>query len=247
MVNYQEDYSSLQPLMFNEESRTNKARKTVAVLKDYFGKIDDKIVLEIGCSTGIITNYFADYFSKIDGIDIDKKAIEYANLNNKKTNVLFQAVPIEEFESNKNYDVIVCSHIYEHVPDSRVLLDNIYRLLKPGGVCYFAARNKFQPMEPHYNLLFLSYLPKSISNLYLKITKKGDFYYENHLSLRNLKKLVSKFVIIDYTLKIINEPSKFYSEDMIRTKGLLHKLMKLFARVFFFFMPTYIWILKKED
>ena len=68
MVNYQEDYSSLQPLMFNEESRTNKARKTVAVLKDYFGKIDDKIVLEIGCSTGIITNYFADYFSKIDGI-----------------------------------------------------------------------------------------------------------------------------------------------------------------------------------
>ena len=247
MVNYQEDYSSLQPLMFNEESRTNKARKTVAVLKDYFGKIDDKIVLEIGCSTGIITNYFADYFSKIDGIDIDKKAIEYANLNNKKTNVLFQAVPIEEFESNKNYDVIVCSHIYEHVPDSRVLLDNIYRLLKPGGVCYFAARNKFQPMEPHYNLLFLSYLPKSISNLYLKITKKGDFYYENHLSLRNLKKLVSKFVIIDYTLKIINEPSKFYSEDMIRTKGLLHKLMKLFARVFFFFIPTYIWILKKED
>ena len=127
--------------------------------------LDDKIVLEIRCSTGIITNYFADYFLKIDGIDIDKKEIEYANLNNKKTNVLFQAVPIEEFESNKNYDVIVCSHIYEHVPDSRVLLDNIYRLLKPGGVCYFAARNKFQPMEPHYNLLFLSYLPKSISNL----------------------------------------------------------------------------------
>ena len=70
---------------------------------------------------------------------------------------------------------------------------------------------------------------------------------ENHLSLRNLKKLVSKFVIIDYTLKIINEPSKFYLEDMIRTKGIIHKLIKLFARVFFFFIPTYIWILKKED
>ena len=106
MVNYQEDYSSLQPLMFSEESRANKARKTVAVLKDYFGQIDDKIVLEIGCSTGIITNYFADYFLKIDGIDIDKKAIEYANLNNKKNNVLFQAVPIEEFESSKNLSLI---------------------------------------------------------------------------------------------------------------------------------------------
>ena len=245
MANYQEDYSSLQPLMFSHESRTNKARKTLAVLKDYFGQIDDKIVLEIGCSTGIITNYFSDYFLKIDGIDIDKKAIEHANLNNKKTNVLFQAVPIEEFKSSKNYDIIVCSHIYEHVPDSGVLLDNIYRLLKPGGVCYFAAGNKFQLMEPHYKLLFLSYFPKSISNLYLKITKKGDFYYENHLSLRNLKKLVSKFVIIDYTLKIINEPSKFYLEDMIRTKGIIHKFIKLFARVFFFFIPTYIWILKK--
>ena len=247
MVEYQKDYSSLQPLMFNEKSRVNKAKKTVAILKDYFGVIEDKIVLEIGCSTGIITNYFADYFLKVDGIDIDKKAIEFANLNNKNSNVLFHPVPIEEFKSNENYDVIICSHIYEHVPDSKVLIDNIYKLLKPGGVCYFAAGNKFQPFEPHYKLFFLSYFPKSISNFYLKITKKGDLYYENHLSLWNLKKLVSRFVIIDYTLKIIDQPGKFYLNDMIRTKGSIHKFIKLFSRIFFFFIPTYIWILKKEN
>ena len=42
-------------------------------------------------------------------------------------------------KSGKKYDVITCSHIYEHVPDSKKLFEKICSLLEPGGICYFKA------------------------------------------------------------------------------------------------------------
>lgn len=34
------------------------------------------------------------------------------------------------------YDVIVCYHVLEHIPDDAKALAELYRILKPGGVCY---------------------------------------------------------------------------------------------------------------
>ena len=40
--------------------------------------------------------------------------------------------------------------------------------------------------------------------------------YENLLSLRNLKILVSKFEVIDYTLKVIKNPTKYSADEMLK-------------------------------
>ena len=32
-----------------------------------------------------------------------------------------------------SFDVIVCAHVLEHIPDYRCALENIYRILAPGG------------------------------------------------------------------------------------------------------------------
>ena len=69
----------------------------------------------------------------------------------------------EELDLPKaSIDVITCSQIYEHVPSDKNLMKVIIGLLKPGGVCYFAAGNRFKIIEPHYKLPFLSYLPKKL-------------------------------------------------------------------------------------
>ena len=74
-----------------------------------------------------------------------------------------------------------------------------------------------------------------------------DFYYENLKSLRNLKKLVSKFETIDYTLKVIKNPSRYSADDMLKEKTLKHYIFNLIAKFFYFIVPTYIWILKKPN
>tara|TARA_Y100001970_G_scaffold291150_1_gene427253 strand:- start:3685 stop:4389 length:705 start_codon:yes stop_codon:yes gene_type:complete len=231
--------------MFEIEGRIQKAKKVISVVSDFTGGIDDKNLLDIGCSTGIMTKYYSKYFKEIDGIDIDDGGIAFAKENNSSKNITYVFTPIEEFKSEKKYDVITCSHIYEHVPDSKKLFEKIYSLLKPGGICYFAAGNRYQIYEPHYGLYFLSYFPKKISNIYLKLTKKGDYYYENHLSLFKLRNLVNKFKVHDYTIEIISKPSKYSANEMLDEKSLSYKIIKVMSGYLYFFIPTYIWILEK--
>ena len=154
---------------------------------------DDNLFLSIGAGVGgleaIINqnlpekNYFfieKNYISKkvkygwtgqskseaYNSLDIQKEFLLANKMNDQQINI------IDFDEGNlpmKKFDVITCSHIYEHVPNAHLLIDEIYELLKPGGVCYFAAGNKYKVIEGHYKIPFLSYFPKKISNFYLKI------------------------------------------------------------------------------
>jgi len=244
--NYQYNYSDLKSSVFDSNDRINKAKKTISVLVDYLSHTSDLILLDIGSSTGIMTNEYATYFREVVGIDIDSKAVKYANDNFKKKNISFINLPIEETDfKSASFDVITCSHIYEHVPSDHVLMENIYKLLKPGGICYFAAGNKYKIIETHYNLPFLSYFPKKIADIYIRLFTEEKEYYEKHRSLRGLKKLVFKFKIYDYTLKIIKYPSKFFAEEMIKERTFKYYLYNLIAFFGYFIIPTYVWILEK--
>jgi ubiquinone/menaquinone biosynthesis C-methylase UbiE len=37
------------------------------------------------------------------------------------------------FEDNQ-YDVILCNHVLEHIPDDTKAMQELYRVLKPGGM-----------------------------------------------------------------------------------------------------------------
>ena len=245
---YQLNYSDLKPSMYTEHERIKKANKTISVLKDYLNDISSISLLDIGSSTGIMTNEYAKHCKDVTGVDLASTAVQYSTNQYKRENLKFICAPIEEIDfPDSSYDVITCSQIYEHVPSDKKLMEEILRLLKPGGVCYFAAGNRFKIIEPHYKLPFLSFLPKKAANLYIKIFTNQDLYYENLKSLRNLKKLVSKFEIIDYTLKIIKYPSRYSADDMLLEKTLKYYLFNAIAKVFYFMTPTYIWILKKPN
>jgi 2-polyprenyl-3-methyl-5-hydroxy-6-metoxy-1,4-benzoquinol methylase len=234
--------------MYDAEARIKKAKKTLAVLFDYLEKTSDLRLLDIGSSTGIMTNEYSKYFGDVIGIDLDLKAVDFANSKFKNNNLKFINSPIEEVNfENSTFDIITCSHIYEHVPSDKVLIDKIYSLLKPGGICYFAAGNRYQIIEAHYRLPFLSYFPKNIANIYIKLFTKEKEYYENLKSYRNLKKLVIKYEIIDYTLKILKNPTLFSANDMVKENTIKYYLVNFIAKIGYFVIPTYIWILKKPE
>jgi hypothetical protein len=93
-------------------------------------------------------------------------------------------------------------------------------------------------MEPHYNLLFLSWLPKSIANIYVKMFGKAEKYWENPMFRRQLIDLVKKFKINDYTGKILAEPKKFGYQNQ--------SVPKIFSSFLRFLTPTFFWLLVKE-
>lgn len=248
MDSYQHNFSDSEESMFDESVRVQKANKTLAVLKDFLQDFHNLKLLDIGSSTGIMTNEYAKYFDEVIGIDLDAKAVEYADENFKKENLKFINSPIEEIDFNDSYfDIITCSHIYEHVPSDIILMNKIFELLKPGGVCYFTAGNRFQIIEAHYKLPFLSYFPKKIANIYIQLFTNEKFYYENLKSYYKLKKLVKSFEIYDYTLKVLKSPSYFFADDMIQENTVKYYLINFIAKIFYMIVPTYIWILKKPQ
>ncbi len=247
MKNDQHNFSSSYSQMFDFEVRVKKSKKAINVITDHLHETKDLNLLDIGCSTGIMTNEYSKYFNKTVGIDIDKEAINYAVENFTNKTLTFLEASYDDKKIGKDrFDVITCSHIYEHVDNPKDLLQTIYKLLKPGGICYFVGGNRYKIIEPHFKLPFLSFLPKKIGKLYIRIAKKDGDYYQKHLSLFNLKKIVRMFKIYDYTIETIRNPAKYYSDDIIQEGSFKQAAYILIAKIFYFLVPTYIWILKKE-
>ena len=106
--------------MYDEQAREAKASKIVAVLNDCCDDISSLSILDVSCSTGIISRFFSRYFSRVTGIDIDEGAVAFAKSSNEETNVEFHVMDaLHTRFSDDSFDVVVCNQMYEHVPDAR--------------------------------------------------------------------------------------------------------------------------------
>lgn len=247
---YQDNFSEIFPeAAYSFDLRERKARTMLAVLKD-FVKTDVRrmTLLDLGSSTGIIAHYLACHFGRVMGVDVDRSAVHFAWQTSKRSNLSFGLVDGMNLAFKHNmFDVVICAHIYEHVADAARLLDEIRRVLKPGGICYFAADNRLWLWEPHYGLPFLALLPKPLSHLYLRLTGKGDVYREKLLSYGDLRLLVRGFLVIDYTPKIIRNPDLFHADYMLREGSIKFKLANMVVKYAYWLCPSYIWLLQKKE
>jgi SAM-dependent methyltransferase len=248
---YQYGYSDqFAEYQYDPDRQSQKAGKTLAVMADYYGgleRLKELSLLDIGCSTGLMTAAYAEVFGSVVGFDIDVPAVKYAHANNAFSNSFFCiGDAIFPCFTPGSFDVITCTHIYEHVPDSDKLMAEIYELLKPGGICYFAAQNRYALMEPHYRLPLLSAAPRPVAHVYMRLAGKGKFYYEKLRSLSGLKELTSRFEIVDYTRRIIEDPVAFEAVEMIRPGSATQKAALVILDLFYGLCPTYIWLLKKN-
>lgn len=244
---YQHDYSTRVPSAYDHENRRRKAATTLAVLEDFLGDtLQPLSVLVVGSSTGIIDHELAQHSSQVMGFDIDQPGINYANQTFIKDNLGFALCDAMQLACrNDQFDIVVCSHVYEHVPDATVLMREIFRALKPGGVCYFGAGNRLAIREPHHGLPFLSILPVPLAHLYMRLAGKGKFYYERHRTFWGLRRLVRDFAVTDYSCRIINDPQRFHAAYMLPPGSLKQRVARLLCRFAAWALPGYIWILKK--
>ena len=246
---YQEDYAKGRPQMYDNKSRVEKAKRIPLLIKNHLQtkSLKNLTALDVGASTGIIDNIIADDFKKVLGTDIDKEAIAYAKKTFQKKNLTFKVADAMNLKVNKkSFDIVICTHVYEHVPDVEALFGQIHTVLSKKGLCYLAAQNRLFPWEPHHNLMFLSWLPKKIADTYVQVTRGKEEYYEHPLSYWELLSILKKkFIIHDYTSKILQDPQKYGYENAVNTP-LKRSLAKLFSPIATYFFPTFFWILEKK-
>lgn len=247
--NYQYNYAAGRSQMYDKRSREEKGRRIIQLLAHRYGreKLKQFSLMDIGGSSGIIDAVLAQHVKEVVCIDIDKGAVDFARKNFKRKNLKFiidDALKLS-FKDNR-FDVIVCTHVYEHVSDQKKLFSEMYRVLKPGGCCYLAATNRLWIFEAHYNLLFLSWLPKSLSHAYVRLFRKANKYYETPRTYWTLKKLSKKFQVIEFTESIVRNPSLYGYHTSIVSSRPLRYIFWLIAPFARYFSPTFIWLLCKK-
>lgn len=98
-------------------------------------------LLEIGCGEGRGVEQLLPLAESYIGLDKIGEVIDM--LRSKFPGVDFrQAVipPFTRFEDN-SYDTIVSFQVIEHIPNDRLFLQEIYRMLKPGGKAIISTPN----------------------------------------------------------------------------------------------------------
>ena len=221
----------------------------VSILSEYLGGEGghDKIsILDVGASSGVICEYLSRYFGHVTGMDVDEKAIAYAQSHFKKDNLTFEVGDAMAMQYPDDvFDVVICSQVYEHVPNAETLMAEIFRVLKPCGVVYFSAGNRLMPNEPHYDLPLLSVMPRPLAHLYFRLSGRGSHYDEKFYSYWGLKKLIRQFVKIDYTEAVLRDPEKYKVAYMVKPGGKKQRLALFITTYLMWLMPGYLWLLKK--
>jgi len=246
-MQYQERFSETHPTkMFDEEGRRLKAAKAIAIFENEIGNLKNLSLVDLGCSTGIMTTVYGEHFKDVIGLDIDEPGVGYAIAHNTSSNISYRLRDaMDTGLPDGSMDAATCTHVYEHVPDPVRLMDEIYRVLRPGGVCLFIAGNRLIWMEADNQLPLLSVVPKAVGHRYVRLMGRGDSYFETTKTVWGLRKLVSRFEVRDYTLKVVQDPERFSATDLVRPGTLKQKTAIAMLRTAYWLAPTYIWLLKK--
>lgn len=155
------------------------------------------LVLDVGAGTGEYSFELEKCVKKVVAVEPFKDAYIAAVRKKKKlsSKVLLYNSLIEDFDYPEKFDLVASLTTFEHMAKQEKSFMRIFSLMKKEGIIYLTAPNRLWPFEYHYRLPFLSWLPLPLSNLYLRLTKRG-ISYENSAYSRTyfgMRKFFDKF------------------------------------------------------
>lgn len=102
-------------------------------------------VLDVGCGGGLLTEQFASLGCQVTGVDQSVPTLNAARAHANKS-----GLNIEYIESvgeklpfdAARFDIVCCCDVLEHVDNLDIIIAEISRVLKPGGLLFFDTINR---------------------------------------------------------------------------------------------------------
>lgn len=231
-------------------------QEIIKIAKTYFDQPINKLrVLDIGSGRGEYTRELSKKFGEVVGIepyrDVYNFCLQYTSKKYKKISFINKS--IEDFQSRQKFDLIIMLTVFEHMSNPKKSFDNIFGLLKKGGIIYLTAPNKYWIYEQHYGLPFLSWLPLPIANEYLKLIRGIQSYKDSSYSrsFNGMKKFFNQYKCKYEFLLPVGPENPFigcgkteFSYHLIRKYGI--KLIRLHP-FFWNFSKGFIMVVKKNN
>ncbi|MHA1149733.1 MAG: class I SAM-dependent methyltransferase [Promethearchaeota archaeon] len=196
---------------------------------------DPKKILDLGYGDGQITNDLHLKGYNIIGLDVygtnhDKVKRNFPDCDFRLYNGI--NFPFEE----NTFDTVIMNDVFEHIPYIHMhkLIEEVKMILKPGGLIYISAINRYELLEPHTSIPLLTWLPRVFWNvLDVKLNKKVDWYHIWDIypyTFRKLKKFCKTHQLEYKDLTFIYTLHKFGDLEYIGNRY-LRMLVKLLKKV----------------
>jgi len=177
-----------------------KNSRDIALISELLCPTDGEFILDAGCGYGRISKVILDSTStaRVVGVDISSSMISYASnwLRSRFAGYLsdLQSLPFP----NGVFDSIICNGVIMHVKDEKVVIQELARVLRPGGRLVLSVNNLLSPFS----------LP---TILYTKVIKRGrikqsfrtPWYYSKALlnaGIQVTKLAADTILVVDITL-----------------------------------------------
>ncbi|MBT4191842.1 MAG: class I SAM-dependent methyltransferase [Candidatus Diapherotrites archaeon] len=156
-------------------------------------------ILDIGCGSGTFTRKIAKQFPKVEitGMDISEKVISFAKKESTKKklkNTKFVISGINKIKTTGQFEVIIISHLIEHLEDPLDALREVKKKLAKNGRLFITT--------PNYSSLW----PLAEKVFDKTIAKDGYSLDDQHISrfnTRSIKKIVNKAGLQTTNLKTL--------------------------------------------
>jgi len=95
--------------------------------------------MEIGCSIGVLLKMFEDHGAVVSGVEPDKKNSNFGR-EHFSIDIKTKSFEYKDYK-RKEFDLVIMSHVFEHVISPIKLLKDIKSILKPDGLIFIEVPN----------------------------------------------------------------------------------------------------------
>lgn len=99
-------------------------------LNDFFSR--RKTALDVGCGTGAVLQWLNTHGFEATGLDMSDLALNFCK---EKKLVAIKGLADQLPCPDNSFDLVTALDVLEHLDDDKKAVKEIYRVLKPGGVC----------------------------------------------------------------------------------------------------------------
>jgi 2-polyprenyl-3-methyl-5-hydroxy-6-metoxy-1,4-benzoquinol methylase len=116
--------------------------------------------LEIGCGLGHLLTWLVDRFA-VYGSDINEWALQQARINVPQGQ--FDQLSAEDLGlyPDAHFHIVIAKHVVEHLPHPELAIQEMTRVLAPGGLLVLATPNLDSPMRPWKKGKWIGYQDKT--------------------------------------------------------------------------------------
>ncbi len=138
----EDHYEDLAPLWDDIVDAPGRQELLWATVDELLPELSGRRVLDAGCGSGVYAERLADQGADVVGVDVSEGMVERAR-ERVPSGAFYQAdlgEPLDAVEDD-SVDLVVCLHVFSHLPDLSTTVGEFARILRDGGHLVLSTHN----------------------------------------------------------------------------------------------------------